>query len=283
MLLLRQTYYYGSMQIRTHYHHKYHLSYRTTLARHAYSVLIVIGLLIAGLIVFAPFAAPKNPISISQISLDTLLFASLATFLRLLIAYTAALACSIPLALLITKNSHTEKFLLPIFDIIQSVPVLAFFPIIVIAFISFGALEGAAIFILFFAMLWNIVFSIVGGLKATPKDIQDAATIFKANKIQRLELVTLPAIFPYLMTGSLLAWGQGWSIIIIAEVLHNYIPHSGATSDLFGLGSLIVNSFYSGQNALFAASLVTLILIITILDFFVWQRLLHLAERYKFE
>jgi NitT/TauT family transport system permease protein len=173
--------------------------------------------------------------------------------------------------------------MLPITDIFQSIPILAFFPIIVVAFIKFQATEGAVIFILFMAMLWNLVFSMIGGLKTIPEDILSAAKIFGLKGLKKMWFITIPSIFPFIITGSLLAWAQGWSILIVAESLHNYIPNGKASEDPLGLGSLLVNSFYQGQNAVFIVSLVIMIFLITLINFFVWQKLLHLAERYKFD
>ena len=173
--------------------------------------------------------------------------------------------------------------MLPISDIIQSVPVLAFFPVIVIAFIRLHAIEGAVIFILFMAMLWNLVFSMIGGLKTIPEDILSAAKIFGLKGFKKLWYITIPSIFPYIITGSLLAWAQGWSLLIVAEALHSYIPGGNLNQDPLGLGSLLVNAFYNGQNAVFIASLTVMIILITLINFFVWQKLLHMAERYKFD
>jgi len=200
-----------------------------------------------------------------------------------LISYVFALVLSVPIALLITKSERTERILLPISDIIQSVPVLAFFPVVVLVFIKLNVTEGAVIFILFMAMLWNLVFSMIGGLKTIPKDILDAAKIFDIKGFAKLRYVTIPAIFPYIITGSLLAWAQGWSLLIVAEALHSYIPNGMVGNDPLGLGSLLVNSFYQGQNSVFLGALITMIILITLINFFVWQKLLHLAERFKFD
>jgi NitT/TauT family transport system permease protein len=150
-------------------------------------------------------------------------------------------------------------------------------------FIKLHATEGAVIFILFMAMLWNLVFSIIGGLKTVPKDILDAAKIFNIKGFRKLRYITIPSIFPYIITGSLLAWAQGWSLLIVAEALHSYIPNGTVGNDPLGLGSLLVNSFYQGQNSVFLGALITMIVLITIINFFVWQKLLHLAERFKFD
>jgi NitT/TauT family transport system permease protein len=266
-----------------HYHHHYHFSYLTSKKRHFSSVLIVIAILTVIFLALFNFVTPQRSLNLGQLSPTVILLASFNTLFRLLISYVFALIFSVPIALWITKSERTERILLPITDIIQSVPVLAFFPIVVLAFIKLHATEGAVIFILFMAMLWNLVFSMIGGLKTIPKDLLDAAKVFEIKGFNKLRYITIPAIFPYIITGSLLAWAQGWSLLIVAEALHSYIPGGTVGNDPLGLGSLLVNSFYQGQNAVFLGSLIAMIVLITLINFFVWQKLLHLAERFKFD
>ncbi len=267
-----------------HYHHHYHFSYTTSIKRHFTSVILVsIVLTLIFLFIFR-FIAPQKPlINLDQLSVYDLFWASFSTFFRLIVAYALALVFSIPLSLFITYSQRLEKFLLPFFDVLQSIPVLAFFPVVVLAFIKLQFFEGAAIFVLFMAMLWNLVFSMIGGLKTIPADIESAAKVFGAKGFRKLYQISLPAIFPYITTGSLLAWAQGWNIIIVAEVLHNYIPKGTSTQDLPGLGTLLVNASYMGKNSVFLASLIVMVFLIALLNFFVWQKLLHLSERYKFD
>lgn len=212
-----------------------------------------------------------------------LVLAALSTFYRLLIAYLFSVMFSLPLSLLVTSSPKVERFLLPVIDIIQSVPVLAFFPLIVLFFIKYQLFQGAAIFILFLGMVWNLVFTMIGGLKTIPEDIKQTAKVFGATGYKKLAFITLPAILPYIITGSLLAWGQGWNIVIVAEVLHSYIPGGNSSQDLVGLGSLLVNGAYSGKTSVFIGALTAMVVIIGLLNFFLWQKLIHLTERFKFD
>ena len=243
-------------------------------------VVLVFLLILLNLI---RYISPEASFIASSISLSEIILASIFTLLRLFVAYFFALIASIPIALLITHSSKTEKYLLPVSDIVQSVPILAFFPIIVLTFVKIGFIEGAVVFVLFMAMLWNLVFTMIGGLKTIPEDILSAAAIFRIKGLKKLLNITLPSIFPFIVTGSLLAWAQGWSILIVAEALHSFIPGSTASSDPIGLGSLLVNAFYQGKNLLFLFTLAVMIILITLINFFIWQKLLHLAERYKFD
>lgn len=271
------------MALVKHYHHHFHLTYYTSLRRHFGATVLVI-LIISMLVFFAMKSlTPVGIVSLEQISAQDLLLATFLTFFRIFIAYIVALVISIPLALIITSNSKVERLLLPLFDIIQSIPVLAFFPIVVLIFINAKFFEGAAIFILILDILWNLVFSMIGGLKTVPADVLLASKVFQAKGFNKLFKVTIPAILPYIITGSLLAWGQGWNIIIVAEVLHSYIPNGNSSQDLFGLGSLMVNAIASGNTNIFILTLAILIILIGVMNFFVWQKLLHLTERYKFD
>jgi NitT/TauT family transport system permease protein len=210
-------------------------------------------------------------------------WATLATLERLLIAYGLAVVVAVPLALLVTAGPFFETIFLPLFDILESIPILAFFPVLILVFIRYDFLNGAAVFILFLAMLWNLVFTLVGGLKIIPTDVKNAARVFKVNGFSYLRKILLPAIFPQFVTGSILAFAQGWNLIIVAEVLHTYIPHGSAAQDLFGLGSLLVQASAGGQNNLFILSLFAMVLVIAFLNFFVWQKMLHYAQRFRFE
>ena len=206
-----------------------------------------------------------------------------ATFVRLLIAYAAALAIAVPLALLATRNAVLEKALLPIFDIAQSVPILAFFPLVIAVFLRFGFTNAAAIFIIFINMLWNIVFSAVAGMRAVPGDIGAASRVFGMRGWFHFRRVLLPAILPYLITGSLLAWAEGWNIVIVAEALHAYVPGGTPADDLFGIGSVLAHAASVGYSGTFAAGVIALVGAIAVLNFGVWQRLLHHAEKYRFD
>lgn len=266
-----------------HYHRHMSVSYPVTLHQRLYSAIVgpmvfIFGsLLVLKLFSLTPVAAS------SGITFSALISALFSTFWRLLAAYILAVICAVPLSLLITKNNFTERLFLPLFDITQSIPVLAFFPVIIIFFINLHFLNGAAVFILFLSMLWNLVFSLTGGLKVIPSDIKSAAEVFHLNKLDYLTKILLPASFPYIVTGSLLAWAQGWNVIIVAEVLHTYIPGGTVSSDLWGVGSLMVNAIASGRNDVFIATVLVMVLGIAFLNFFVWQKLLKYAEKFKFE
>ena len=259
------------------------MSYPTSDAQRLYTLIIsplIIVALVYILVTIYPFLIKPSG---DTISFSTILAAAFATCVRLTIAYICAVVVAIPLAILVTYNSLFEAILLPVFDILESVPILALFPVIIMLFINYNFLNGAAIFILFLSMLWNLVFTIVGGLKIIPKDIMYAAHVFGIRRMAFLRRVILPAIVPQLVTGSILAVAQGWNLIIVAEVLHTYIPGGTSAQDLFGIGSILVDAAAHAQNGVFVSCVFVMVLLIGLLNFFVWQKLLKYSQRYRFE
>ncbi len=266
-----------------HYHRHMSFSYPESLHQRLYSLVLIPALLLAIVFVVIRSVGITLPYAGQKISFGYIFFALSATFVRLFISYCLALVISIPLALLVNHSPKAERVLLPMFDIMQSVPVLAFFPVVILFFVHYNFYNGAALFILLISMMWSIVFSVVGGLRSIPQDIKAAAHVFGVRGWEYVQKVVLPSVAPYIVTGSLLAWAGGWNIVIVAEVLHTYIPGGNPSQDLIGIGSLLVNSSAAGDQRLFFASIACMILVIGLLNFFVWQKLLRYAERFKFE
>jgi|SRR5579872_107046 len=214
----------------------------------------------------------------SRISIGKLLSYGLFTFLRLLTAYVLGLVATAVVIFLVSIHEKIEAFLVPILDILQSVPVLAFFPLIIIAFADLHAPEFSALIVLFMAMTWSVMFGALGGLHQIPEDIFEAAEIYGAKGFKKFTKIIFPSIFPNLVTGSILSFGAGWNVIIISE----YINYGRVEIRLPGLGNLLSSSA-GNDPGIFLMSLITLVLIITLVNRFVWHRLTNYSEKFKFE
>ena len=240
-------------------------------------LLVLIAAFIATGAVFLPFSHPFT------LRLGGLLAALAASLSRLMLAYILSLAIGVPLGLLAEKNRHIESLLLPIYDVLESIPVLAFFPVIILFFVRSDFLEGAAIFMLFFTMIWSIVFNTIGGLKVIPREVKAVGFVFGLSKWDQFTKITLPALFPPIVTGSILAFAAGWNIVIVAEALNAYAPQSAHAHDLFGIGSVLVNAASSGDTPALLAAMTVLVVVIAGVNLFIWQPLLARAQRYTFD
>ena len=265
------------------YHHRGRPLYRIATPYYLVSVLVAIAIVFTLTMLMLHAANRNTAFTIDRMSFRDLLAAAANTIVRMLLAYVASLAVSIPLALFIGSRPLAQRFLLPVVDILQSIPVLAFFPVVVVFFAKYGAFELAAVFVIFVQMIWNIVFPVIGGLQTIPADITSAAIVFNVRGFRKFAYITLPAILPFIITGSLLAWAQGWTIVIVAEVLHTYIPHGTPSQDLLGLGSLLVASNAQGNVSLFATALTEMILLVALMNLLVWQPLLRFSQRFRFD
>ncbi|MDE2213146.1 MAG: ABC transporter permease subunit [Patescibacteria group bacterium] len=266
----------------TRVRHSSYMHYPRTESARVWEFFILPALILAALSILLRFSG-FFPATYTQVSLSDVGIASAFTVGRLLIAYICAVICAVPLALLATHSAILQRFLLPLFDLLQSVPILAFFPVVIVLFLNIGSVNSAAIFILFLSMLWNIVFALIGGVGLIPRDIIYAAEVFGIRGVSYFTRVIIPAIVPQMVVGSILAMAQGWNIIIVAEVVRTYLPATSPIQNLFGLGSMLVYASSHGQDGLFLAALTACVCIIAIINFFVWQRLLKYAQRFKFE
>lgn len=241
-------------------------------------LFVPIVLLLVAYVVIDPASSAAG-----NTSLFSVLSAVCLSFLRLAAAFIIAVAAAIPFALIIHRSPLVERSVMPLLDTAYSVPVLAFFPVVILFFSQYQFLEGAAIFLIVITMVWALVINTVDGLRAIPPDIHDAAQVFGIRGMYKIRRVVMPAIVPSLVNGTLLAWAAGWNMLLVAEVLHNYTPGRTPENDLFGIGSLIINAAAAGQNKLFIGAAAAMLTTILLMNFFIWQRLQDYAQRYRFE
>ena len=262
-----------------HHHHSY-LSYPRAVHEKLY-IIVLRPLLVVVAVALALLAIPHS--QAGEISATTIVLATAATVARLAAAYVLAVIAAVPLSLLVTRSPAIEAFLLPLFDVIESVPILALFPVLIILFVQGGFYNGAAVAILFLTMVWSLVFTMVGGIKIIPTDILFAAKVFGIRGLSLVRKVILPSIVPQFVTGSILAVAQGWNIIIVAEVLHSYIPGGTSAQDVFGIGALLVDASSRGAGMQFLECVIAMVIVIALFNFFVWQRLLNYSQRFRFD
>lgn len=207
----------------------------------------------------------------------------LRTLFRMSVAYILTLIFGISYGILATLNEKTSQLLIPILDILQSVPVLGFFPIAILFFIynfpgTLG-LELASILLIFTGMAWSVVFNVIAGIQSIPEEIKSAAKAYGIRGFTYIKEILLPAIFPWLISGSILAWGGGWYFLIACE----YITFSSQVYTLPGLGYYLANAAYNGNIHSAIFGLIIMVLIIAIINRAIWNPLMKYAEKYKYE
>lgn len=207
-----------------------------------------------------------------SLDFDQVMSGFVASLIRTTIAYLISAAIAVAIALAITSNKVAEDIFLPIFDVLQSFPSFALFPVLVVALKN--SPETVIVLVLTVTMIWPILFSIISGIKNRRQDFEEAATIFGAVGWKRLLYFTLPALYPAIVTGSIVGWGEGWEFIIGAELLVK--THTGIGTYLGKLGN-------SQQSLALAAGITVLLILLFIINKLFWLPLLYRTTKYSEE
>lgn len=212
---------------------------------------------------------------------QTVLRATGLSVVRILISYLICLFVGLIVAIWLASSAKAERIAVPIFDLVQNIPPLAFYPIAILVFMRADLIEGSAIFVLVTVMLWPLLFGLIGAVKQIPLDIKYAARIFGAKGIKYVRYVILPAVFPTVVTSSIVSWGIGWNLLVVAE----WIRYGTTDIKLRGVGGLLNEATASGtvDVALFVVAVIMILLVVSLLHFFVWRPLLKASENYKFD
>src|SRR5215467_6654371 len=204
-----------------------------------------------------------------------------ATFLRVAVALAITLIWTIPVGVLIGTNRRLATVLQPIVQVVASIPATALFPVVLLALLQVpGGLNIAAVLLMLMGTQWYLLFNVIAGAAAIPKDLRDTTDMLRLSLVDRWRTLILPALFPYIITGSITASGGAWNASIVAE----HVEFGGQTHATTGVGALIAQATGTGDYALLLAGTLALVLTVILVNRTFWRRLYRLAEqRYRME
>lgn len=268
--------------------------YATTILQKQYApnrwdllaIFIVFSLLILLALAAKQFTVPYQlgqvlPISLSPSHLPDY---ALQTVLRMLIAMFFSLLFTFTVGTLAAKNHQAEKVLIPIIDILQSVPVLGFLSITVVGFISLfpGSLWGpecASIFAVFTSQVWNITLSFYQSLRTVPEDLKEAAAMFHLSAWQKFWRIEVPFAMPGLLWNVMLSMSASWFFVVASEA----ITVAGQNIVLPGVGSYIAMAITHANIKAVVYAIGTMFLVILLYDQLLFRPLVKWSERFKAE
>ncbi|MBB3195602.1 ABC transporter permease [Roseateles terrae] len=250
----------------------------------------LLPLVLAALVLLAYGAAQMTrPFELGDplpLSLDpTLLpYYLLRTNLRMLAAMVLALLFSAAFAVLAAKVRAAEKVLIPMLDILQSIPILGFLSITVTGFIAMfpGNLLGvecAAIFVIFTSQAWNMAFSLYQSLRTVPSELQEAAMVFQLSGWQRFWRLELPFAMPSLLWNMMMSMSGGWFFVVASEA----ISVSNQSIKLPGVGSYIALAIESKNLPAIGWAILGMLVGIVLYDQLVFRPLVAWADKFRFE
>ena len=261
------------------------------LPRSSRSMLLDLPIFAAGLALFyslvvlarywgGPFAATVE-IDLSPRALPMYAFYSI---LRMSVAYFLSLAFTLAYGYIAAYNPRAERFMIPLLDILQSIPVLSFLPAVMLAMVGlfprrqFG-LELGAIVLIFTGQVWNMAFSFYSSLKSIPEEMREAARLYRFSWWQRFMQMELPFSAIGLVWNSMMSVAGGWFFLTACEMFEL----NKRDFRLPGLGSYIQTAAGAGNTGAMIWGLVTILTIIVLADQLVWRPVIAWAQKFKFE
>jgi NitT/TauT family transport system permease protein len=229
-----------------------------------------------------PLPAPDEP----AIDLDywNLPYYALRTSLRMFAAMVASLVFTFTYATLAAKSRRAEMVLIPILDILQSVPILGFLSFTVTFFLGLfpGSVLGAecaAIFVIFTSQAWNMAFSFYQSLRTVPRDLIEVSRGFRFNGWQRFWQLEAPFAMPGLIWNMMISMSGGWFMIVFSEA----ITVGDTTVTLPGVGSYIAKANEQGRWDAILAAVVTMALVILCYDQLFFRPVVAWAGKFRVE
>lgn len=206
------------------------------------------------------------------------------SLLRMFIAYFLSLAFTLVYGRYAAYHKTAEKIMIPALDILQSVPVLGFLSVTVTGFLALfpGSMLGpecASIFAIFTAQAWNMTFSFYHSLTTLPKELQEAADVYRLRRFARFTRLEVPFAMIGLVWNSMMSFGGSWFFLTASEmitVLHNNIQ-------LPGIGSYIGVAIQRGDGLAIGYGIIAMVLVIVLVDQFVWRPIVAWSQRFTLE
>lgn len=211
-------------------------------------------------------------------------FYVLRTVLRMLIALGVSLLFTLIVGTWAAKSKRAERFIIPLIDILQSVPVLGFLSMTVVGFIKLfpGSLLGpecAAIFVIFTSQAWNMVLGFYQTVRTVPFDLQEAARMLHLSAWQRFWRIEVAYSLPGLLWNMMVSMSAGWFFVVASEAI------SIANQEILlpGIGSYIAMAIKEANLAAICYAIIAMFVVILLYDQILFRPLIAWAEKFKTE
>jgi NitT/TauT family transport system permease protein len=231
----------------------------------------------------APFLPSTAP---STVSTDpaNLPYYAVRSLLRMFIALILSVIFTFVYATAAARLRRAEKVLIPLLDILQSVPVLGFLSVTVTAFINLFpgselGLEWASIFAIFTSMAWNMTFAFYHSLVSQPRDLDEAARVMRLTKWQRFWRLDVPSGMIPLVWNGMMSFGGAWFFLAASESI-SVLNHHYA---LPGIGSYVATAIAHGNLNEVGLAIIVMIVIVIAVNFLFWRPVTAWAERFRVE
>jgi NitT/TauT family transport system permease protein len=208
---------------------------------------------------------------------------SARTGLRMLIAMGCSLLFTFAYATLAAKSRRAEMVLVPLLDILQSVPILSF-SILIVFFLQLtpgrvAGAEMAAIFLIFTSQAWNMAFSFYQSLRSIPDELQEVSRSFHLSPWMRFWRLEVPFAMPPLIWNMMMSMSGGWFFVVVSEA----ITVGNTTITLPGVGSYIALAIEQRNVGAIGWAIAAMFVVILIYDQLLFRPLIASADWFRLE
>src|SRR5574340_318490 len=206
------------------------------------------------------------------------------SLLRIFVAYLLSLGFTIAYGYIAAYNATAERFMIPLLDILQSIPVLSFLPGVMLAMVALFpqrqlGVEFGAILLIFTGQVWNMAFSFYASLKGIPKEMRETARVYRFNGWQRFRAMELPSAAIGLVWNSMMSVAGGWFFLMACEMF----VLGDRDFRLPGLGSYLQTAAGAGDTKAIVWGVSVMVAVIVLLDQFLWRPVIAWSEKFKME
>jgi NitT/TauT family transport system permease protein len=203
---------------------------------------------------------------------------------RILAAYALSLVFALAYGYTAARSRRAETILIPLLDILQSIPVLSFLPAVMLAMVQVFpsrqlGVELGSVILIFTGQVWNIAFSFYSSLKTIPRDLREAAIIYRFGRWQRFVELDLPFATIGLVWNSMMSVAGGWFFLMACEMF----VLGDKDFRLPGLGSYLQTAASHGNTRAMLWGLATMVAVIVLMDQLIWRPVITWADKFKFE
>ncbi|PPS41498.1 ABC transporter permease subunit [Chroococcidiopsis sp. TS-821] len=204
--------------------------------------------------------------------------------LRMFIALLCSTVFTLVYGYVAANSRRAEQVMIPLLDILQSVPVLGFLSITVTGFIalfpgSLLGLEAASIFAIFTSQVWNMTFSFYQSLRTVPKELDEAVTLYQLSRWQRFTKLEVPASMIGLLWNAMMSFGGGWFFVAASEA----ISVLNQEYTLPGIGSYVATAIAAENLPALGWALLTIAIVIILVDQLFWRPLIAWSDKFRLE
>ena len=233
------------------------------------------------------FTPGRTPVVIST-DISNVPYYAARSLLRMFIALSLATVFTLVYGTAAARLRRAEKVLVPILDVLQSIPILVFLPIALTFFIkvfpnNLLGLELASIFVIFTSQAWNMTFSFYHSLISQPTELDEAARMYRLTKWQRFWKLDVPSSMIGLVWNMMMSMGGGWFFLTASEAVTVFIKGKEITESLPGMGSYMAAAIAQGSYTEVSIAIVVMVILVVGTNFFVFRPLVAWSDKFRLE